>query len=391
MLINRDQYLKKIDKLFKSHKAIGLLGARQCGKTTLAKMYARSLLNQNHIHIFDMEDPVDLEKLQNPMITLRQLSGLIIIDEIQRRPELFPMLRVLLDDESLKQQYLILGSASRELIQQSSETLAGRIAYEEIYPFSLTEVHDIEKLFVRGGFPNAYLANDDEDSTFWLENYIRTYLEKDIPSLGINIPAATIRRFWMMLAHYNGQIFNASEIAVSMGLSDKTIKHYLDILSGTFMVRQLHPWYVNIGKRQVKRPKIYFRDSGIFHHLLDIDTFNTLLRHPKLGISWESFALEQIIRINGYPSGNCYFWSIHEQAELDLLVFHKGQKIGYEFKYKDAPSLTKSMLESITHLELDKLYVIYPGQKTYTLSDKIDVVPLKIWPYKIDNSMKFRS
>lgn len=376
MLIKRDHYIQKIDKLFNSHKAIGLLGARQCGKTTLAKMYARTLPKSIEIHFFDLEDPVDLEKLQNPIISLKPLSGLIIIDEIQRRPELFPMLRVLLDNESPRQQYLILGSASRELIRQSSESLAGRIAYIEVSPFSLNEAPEIEKLFVRGGFPNAYLAQNDEDSSYWLENYIRTYLEKDIPALGINIPAVTMRRFWMMLVHYNGTIFNASEIASSMGVSDKTIKHYLDILCGTFITRQLPPWHVNIGKRQVKRPKIYFRDSGIFHHLLNINTMKALRNFPKLGISWECFALEQIIRINGYVNENCYFWSIHEQAELDLLVFHKGHKVGYEFKYQDAPRLTKSMQDAFKILELDALYIVYPGTKSYKLSDSIEVIPL---------------
>ena len=276
MIVQRTQYLEKIEKLFRIHKAVALLGARQCGKTTLARMYARSLPNQEHIHIFDLENPVDLERLQNPMTLLGQLSGLIVIDEIQRRPELFPILRVLLDDDSLHQRYLLLGSASRDLIKQSSETLAGRIAYEEVYPFSLLEVHDREKLFLRGGFPNSYLAEDDEESSSWRGNYIRTYLEQDIPSLGINIPPVTMRRFWMMLTHYNGGIFNASDLALSMGLSDKTVKHYLDILVGTFMIRQLPPWFANIKKRQVKRPKIYFRDSGIFHYLLGLENAKAL-------------------------------------------------------------------------------------------------------------------
>lgn len=376
MLVQRMHYLQKIEKLFKNHKAVALLGARQCGKTTLSRMYARSLPNQELIHVFDLESPIDLARLQNPMTLLRQLSGLIIIDEIQRRPEIFPILRVLLDDESLHQQYLLLGSASRDLIKQSSETLAGRIAYEEISPFSLLEVQDNEKLFLRGGFPKSYLAGDDEESSSWRENYIRTYLERDIPALGINIPAITMRRFWMMLTHYNSGIFNASDLAVSMGLSDKTIKHYLDILVGTFMIRLLPPWYANIKKRQVKRPKIYFRDSGILHHLLGFGSLKDLLNYPRLGLSWESFAMEQIINVKRYPNENCYFWAVHEQSELDLLVFHKGQSIGYEFKYMDAPTLTKSMINSIEALNLHKLFVIYPGDKAYYLSEKIEVIPL---------------
>jgi predicted AAA+ superfamily ATPase len=377
MIVQRTQYLEKIEKLFRIHKAVALLGARQCGKTTLARMYARSLPNQEHIHIFDLENPVDLERLQNPMTLLGQLSGLIVIDEIQRRPELFPILRVLLDDDSLHQRYLLLGSASRDLIKQSSETLAGRIAYEEVYPFSLLEVHDREKLFLRGGFPNSYLAEDDEESSSWRGNYIRTYLEQDIPSLGINIPPVTMRRFWMMLTHYNGGIFNASDLALSMGLSDKTVKHYLDILVGTFMIRQLPPWFANIKKRQVKRPKIYFRDSGIFHYLLGLENAKALLNYPRLGLSWEGFAMEQIINGNRYPSENCYFWGIHEQCELDLLVFHKGQSLGYEFKYMDAPKLTKSMIDSMELLNLDKLFVIYPGNTSYALSEKVEVMPLR--------------
>jgi hypothetical protein len=377
MLVERKYYLQKIEKLFRSHKAVALLGARQCGKTTLSRLYARSYPNQEHIHVFDLENSVDLETLQNPMTVLKQLTGLIIIDEIQRRPEIFPILRVLLDDESLKQRYLLLGSASRDLIKQSSETLAGRIAYEEVDPFSLAEVDDREKLFLRGGFPNSYLADDDEESNDWRENYIRTYLERDIPALGINIPAITMRRFWMMLTHYNSGIFNASDIAISMGVSDKTIKNYLDILVGTFMIRQLPPWFANIKKRQVKRPKIYFRDSGILHHLLGLESFNELLNYPRLGLSWESFAMEQIINMNKYPNENCFFWAVHEQAELDLLVFHKGQSIGYEFKYVDAPKLTTSMINSLDTLNLHKLFVIYPGDKAYSLSEKVEVTPLK--------------
>lgn len=378
MHIQRQAYLDTIQKLFKGHRAVALLGARQCGKTTLAKEYAKYFSESADIYHFDLEDPADVEKLSNPMSVLRNLNGFIIIDEIQRRPDLFPVLRVLLDDKSLDQRYLLLGSASRDLIQQSSETLAGRIAYAEISPFSLKEVSEINRLFVRGGFPNSYLAVDDETSFLWRENYIRTYLERDIPALGIKIPSIAMRRFWMMLAHYNGNIFNSSEIGKSLGLSDKTIKGYLDILVGTFMIRQLNPWFANIKKREVKRPKIYFRDSGIFHNLLGINDHKHLLLNPKLGASWEGFALEQIIRINGYSPENCFFWSVHEQSELDLLVFHQGKTIGYEFKFMDAPTLTKSMVNSLELLKLDQLNVIYPGTKTYGLGDKIFVTPLMV-------------
>ncbi|WCR56301.1 ATP-binding protein [Rickettsia asembonensis] len=373
-IVKRPHYLEKITTQFLSHKIVALLGPRQCGKTTLARQFAKG---QKEIHFFDLEDIRDLAALENPYIALEGKKGLIIIDEIQRLPDLFPILLVLADKDT-EQCFLILGSASKDLIRQSSETLAGRIAYIEVHPFSLLEVDNVEQLHLFGGFPNCYLY--PKTGFDWLEQYIRTFLEQDIPNLGFSIPPATLRRFWTMLAHYHGNIFNASEIGESLAVSDHTVKNYLDILSGTFMVRQLYPWFENISKRQKKRPKIYFTDSGIFHHLIDIYSPEQLLRHPKLGASFEGFALEQIIRIFNKRSEDCYYWGywgIHQEGELDLFIRHKGLKLGFELKFSDAPTLTSSMHKAMEYLKLDELFIIYPGTRKYQLESNITVVPVK--------------
>ncbi|MGE3954150.1 MAG: ATP-binding protein [Parachlamydiales bacterium] len=368
----RPGYLKRIQKAFKTHPVVAILGPRQCGKTTLAHLYLEQERLEGKAHIFDLEDPTDLAVMQNPKTALEGLEGLIIIDEIQRLPDLFPLLRVLVDQKKPRR-FLILGSASRDLIRQSSETLAGRIAYIELTPFSLEEVDTLPTLWLRGGFPNAYLANSEEASVYWREEYIATFLERDIPNLGIRIAPTALRRFWLMLTHYHGQIFNASEIGRSMGLSDTTIRSYLDILTGTFMVRELTPWFENIGKRQVKRPKIYFRDSGIYHTLCDIPDRKALERHPKLGASWEGFALEETIRHYAARPEECYFWALHQGGELDLLILKGGKRLGFEFKYQDAPTLTPSMQSAVEVVGLDSLEVIYPGEKSYPLAKKITV------------------
>lgn len=370
--MNRLGFPEKITKAFRTHPVTAILGPRQCGKTTVARQYARLCEKDEDLHYFDLEDPVDLIKLENPGLSLASLKGLIVIDEIQRRPELFPMLRVLVDQKN-PQRFLILGSASRELIRQSSETLAGRIAYIELTPFSFPETHDLEKLWIRGGFPLSYLGETLEDSIEWRKFYIQTFLEQDIPMLGIQIPPQTLRRFWMMLAHYHGNIFNASEIGRSLGISDTTVRRYLDILTHTFMIRQLQPWFENINKRQVKAPKIYFRDSGLFHSLIDTTHPDILNRHPKLGASWEGLIIEEIIRKHHAEPGECYFWAVHSQAELDLLIFKGGKRLGFEVKYADAPSLSRSMVTACETLHLDSLTVIYPGKKDYTLAEKINV------------------
>lgn len=363
--IQRIEFNEKIDEAFKVTPAVAILGPRQCGKTTEALAFAS---HKTELHRFDLEDPRDLNKLEDPLLALENLSGLIIIDEVQRSPELFPVLRVLLDKAADHQQYLILGSASRELLRQSSESLAGRINYLELTPFSLNEVHHEKKLWLRGGFPRSFLATDDELSYQWRRAYINTFLEKDIPNLGIQIPAQTLRRFWHMLSHYHGNVLNSAELGRSLGISHTAIRHYLDILNGTFMIRQLSPWFENIDKRQVKTPKIYFRDSGILHNLLGIESYPALNNHPKLGASWEGFALEQIIRHHQADPEDCYFWATHGGAELDLLIMKNDQRLGFEFKYSSTPKFTQSMQIAIEDLKLNALKVIYPGNDQFLLT-----------------------
>lgn len=373
-IMKRPYYINKIASLSQQFPAVCLLGARQVGKTTLAKQFAE--LSRQTVHIFDLEREQDIAILENPQLAFGQLEGLIVIDEIQRRPNLFPALRVLIDSPPKNQRWLLLGSASRELLHQSSESLAGRIAYLEVQPFDYNETHEMENLWSRGGYPQSYLAKSSEDSFEWRRQYVKTFLEQDIPNLGIRIPTANLRRFWMMLAHYHGNVFNAEELSRSLGINSKSIKHYLDILSETFMVRQLQPWWENISKRQVKSPKIYFRDSGLLHYLLDIENTDLLQRHPKLGASWEGFALEEIIRSFHVEAERCYYWATHQEAKLDLLIFHQGKRLGFEFKHSDAPKLTKSMKTAFEDLKLDELTVIYPGTRAYSLTDKIEVVSL---------------
>jgi hypothetical protein len=311
------------------------------------------------------------------MLALANDKGLIIIDEIQRSPDLFPALRVLADRHT-KTRYLILGSASRDLIKQSSESLAGRISYLEIGGFSLKHVtaDQAARLWIRGSFPRAYLAANEELSYQWRRDFIATFLERDIPQLGLDIPAKALGRFWRMLAHYHGQIFNASEISKSLQVSDHTAQRYLDILSGTFMVRQLRPWYYNTKKRLVKRPKIYFRDSGILHNLLSLEKKKDVLSHPKLGASWEGFALEEFIRSMQLTEDQVYFWGIHTGAELDLVFEKKGRLYGVEVKYSQAPAITPSMRSALEELSLEHLWVIYPGDQNYLLNRKISVVAI---------------
>ncbi len=375
--MDRPYYLHKIKLLNDQFPAVCLLGPRQVGKTTLAKLYAGSRqMDYDNIYLFDLENPQHLSMLKEPQIALGSLQGLIIIDEIQRKPELFPLLRVLIDQQNQKQRWLILGSASRDLLRQSSESLAGRIAYLEIQPFSYQEVHEWERLWLRGGFPGSYLATSNDGSIEWRKQYVKTFLEQDIPNLGITIAPLNLRRFWMMLAHYHGNILNVEELSRSLSINNKNIRYYLDVLTNTFMIRQLQPWWENISKRQVKSPKIYFRDSGLLHYLLSIEDQHQLIYHPKLGASWEGFALEEIIRCHRVDPEDCFFWATHQQAELDLLLFQKGKRLGFEFKYADAPILTKSMKIAFDDLHLDELTIIYPGETNYKLTEKIQVVGL---------------
>lgn len=379
-IIQRKKDYKEIEDLIKLFPVTGILGPRQCGKTTISKEF-------NHDHYFDLENPRDLARLDQPQLALEDLKGLIVIDEIQRKPDLFPLMRYLVDNQP-RQKYLILGSASRDLIQQSSESLAGRIAYYHLGGFSPGDIgkNNMASLWLRGGFPLSFLPKTDKQSMKWRQNYITTFLERDIPMLGINIPANTLRRFWTMLSHYHGQLINYTELGRNFGISDMTVRKYIDILEGTFMLRTLQPWYVNTGKRLVKRPKLYLKDSGIFHALMSVNTMDQLYTHNKLGASWEGFALERLCRSIGKQPQEFYFWATHAGAELDIFWQEGGKNWGAEFKYEDAPRLTKSMKIAASDLETEHLWVVYPGNKKYKLSEKITAFPLEsvpdVWKYE---------
>ena len=373
--MERLKYLNAIAGQFEVHDVCAILGPRQVGKTTLAKQYVNKYYKDDHVH-FDLENPVDLVKLENSLLIFsNNKKSIIVIDEIQLRADLFPILRVLVD-QNVGYKFLILGSASRDLIQQSSETLAGRIGYIELPPFTLGETADSQKMLLRGGFPKSYLALDEAKSYLWRKNYITTFLERDIPNLGFNIPATNLRRFWLMLTHYHGQTVNYSEIGRSLMISDNTVRRYIDILAGTFMIRVLQPWFENIAKRQVKSPKLYIRDIGILNALIGIENKEMFENNPRLGAFWEGFALEQLLSFFDADADNAFFWSTQAEAELDLLIFKEGKRLGFEFKYTDAPRTTKSMHSSLNDLKLDHLYVIYPGQQSYQLTENISVTTL---------------
>lgn len=368
--IDRKTDRAKLGKLISLFPVTAILGPRQCGKTTLAPTLAADAY-------FDLENPRDLARLEQPQLALEELTGIIVIDEIQRMPDLFPLLRHLVDQETSRK-FVILGSASRDLIRQSSESLAGRIAYCPLGGFRLSDVQpkELKALWWRGGLPRSFLAASDEDSLLWRNQYVATFLERDIPQLGITIPARTLRRFWTMLSHYHGQILNHAELGRSFGVSDMTVRKYCDILEGTFMVRILQPWSVNIGKRLVKRPKLYLRDSGLFHALLSMETPEQLRASPRLGASWEGFALEDVCRTLDKEDGELYFWHTHAGAELDLFWQAGGKSWGVEFKYEDAPRLTRSMKAALEDLSLERLWVVYPGKTAYRLAEKVQVLPL---------------
>lgn len=371
-MITRSHYLQAIETATRRSPVTALLGPRQVGKTTLARLFT----TDRPAVFFDLESIPDQRRLQNPELVLGSLKGLVILDEIQRMPELFNALRVVVDRIENEAHFVILGSASPQLIRHASESLAGRVEFIELGGFDLSEtgIAVWETLWGRGGFPRAYLADSDQDSLAWRDGFIRTFLERDLSQLGINIPAPAMRRFWTMLAHYHGQTWNAAELSRAMALSDKTVRSYLDILSGAFMVRQLQPWFENIPKRQVRSPKVYIRDSGLLHSLLNIPDTHSLIGHPKVGASWEGFVLEQVFGI--IRPREAYYWATHGLAEVDMLFFTNGKRYGIEVKFSEAPAITRSMHIAVQDLRLDHLWVIHPGVHNYPIDDKITVWPL---------------
>jgi predicted AAA+ superfamily ATPase len=364
------------DKLTR-YPVVVILGSRQTGKTTLARLIAHST---PEAHLFDLEKPHDQNRLAQPELALESLTGLIVMDEIQRMPGLFPLLRVLADRDPPPARFLLLGSASAHLVKGASESLAGRAGFVHLSGFDLRETgaDSLFRLWLRGGLPRSFLAPSEAASLAWRLDFIQALLERDLPQLGITIPSATLRRFWNMLAHYHGQIWNGAELARSMGVAELTIRRYLDILAGAYMIRQLPPWFENIGKRQVKSPKIYFRDSGLLHAFLTVESLAQLQAHPKVGASWEGFALDQTLTMLDPPEA--YFWSTHAGAELDLLIMKGGRRYGFEFKYSDAPKWTRSMQTALTDLHVDKVFVITPGNGRYPLHEHGEVVPLSAVP-----------
>lgn len=379
-MLTRQSALTELKQLLEYSPIVALIGARQVGKTTLAHMAVKQMAAQffDTVTFFDLEDPISVAKLSDPMLALQSLTGLVVIDEIQHQPELFKVLRVLVDRRPLSCRFLILGSAAPALLQHGAESLAGRIAYLQIQGFSLQEVgvEHMRSLWRRGGFPRAYLAETEAESVRWRQDFIRTFLERDLPQWGIRLPAMTLRRFWMMLCHYHGQLWNGAELARAFGMSEKTVRHYLDILTGTFVIRQLPPWWENISKRQVKSPKIYLSDSGVLHTLLGLNTQEELESHPKVGASWEGFAMNTVLSQLKTPSEEAFFWRTQAGAELDLLIIHGNHRLGFEFKRTTTPQITKSLKIAMEDLRLTQAYIVHAGDSSYPLAAHITALSL---------------
>lgn len=362
--------------LLNRYPVVGIIGARQVGKTTLARQLMAQQPGRHEY--FDLENPSDLARLHDPMLALEGLRGLVVIDEIQRLPGIFPVLRVLADRPGSSARFLILGSASSAFIQSASESLAGRVHYHELGGFSLDEVgtEQHEKLWVRGGFPRSFLARSNAVSAEWRKDFIRTFLERDLPQLGSNIRSTTLHRFWSMLAHYHGQVWNSSDFARSFGVADTTVRNYLDVLTHTLVVRQLQPWHENISKRQVKSPKVYVLDSGILHALLNLPSRVDIEGHPKAGASWEGFIIGQVTRQLDAQPDECFFWATHAGAELDLLIVRGQRRLGFEIKRTVAPKVTASMRSALDNLKLHRLYVIHAGDRFFPLTKDISAIPV---------------
>jgi len=375
-MIQRERETNNLQGLLKRHRVVGIVGARQVGKTTLARRLVKTMARQ--VTYFDLENPEDQSRLADPMLALKELKGLVVIDEIQRHPDLFPVLRVLVDRPRSSTRFLILGSASPEMLRQSSETLAGRIYYYQLSGFAMDETGatNYKQLWLRGGFPRSFLARSHNHSDEWRRGFIQTFLERDLPQLGINVRSTTLSRFWRMLAHYHGQTWNASEFARSFGVADTTVRNYLDLLTSALVVRQLLPWHENISKRQVKAPKIYLADSGLLHSLLNLITFRDLEGHPKLGASWEGFVLQQIICRLGARSDECFFWATHAGAELDLFVNRGRLRLGFEIKRTSSPQITPSMRSALGDLKLQRLDLVHAGDETFPMGKNIRAVAL---------------
>lgn len=371
-MIRRPHDFALIRTALRRSRVVALIGPRQSGKTTLA----RQLVRPDSLNYFDLEDPASLARLSEPETALRPLKGLVVIDEVQRRPELFPLLRVLADRKPLPARFLILGSASPELLRQSSETLAGRLETVTLDGLRLADLGPSRMAahWLRGGFPLSVTARSEADSLAWRRAFIQSFLERDLPQLGIQVPAAALRRFWNMIAHYHGQIWNAAELARALGVNESTVRRYLDLMTGVFMLRQLPPWFENLGKRQVKAPKVYVRDSGLLHAFLGIGSRRELENHPKVGASWEGYAVEETLK--AMRPDEAYYWATHGGAEIDLVLFKRGRRIGVECKRMDAPVLTPSMRIALEDIKLDELRVVYPGTRRYRLAPKVEAWPL---------------
>jgi len=371
-MIKRLRLQIELKSALKRSRVVALLGPRQCGKTTLA----RQIIPFDSPNYFDLENPFHLERLKNPMLALESLRDLVVIDEVQRMTDLFPILRVLADRNPLPAKFLILGNTSPALLRQSSESLAGRISWVMMSGFSLAEVGEKQEElhWLRGGFPESFLSKNENESSAWRRDFIRTFLERDIPQLGFSISITTLTRFWAMIAHYHGQILKSSELARSLGISESSVRRYLDIFSDTGMLRQLQPWHAHLKKRQVKSPKIYIRDSGILHQLLGIRTKTDLWNNPKYGASWEGYVVEETIK--AVSPDEVFFWATHQGAEIDLILRKDGKMFGVECKRTDAPKLTPSLQIALEDLKLDKITVIYPGSMRYPISQKVEAVPL---------------